>query len=83
MSKVQWRAEYVEPDTRYIDEPDQTVPVGWYVLGNDPDADDVEERSRAEVFVPFAVDEDGKDVTAPLAARIAYLLNAAQVGVSW
>jgi hypothetical protein len=36
-----WRAVEVLPGTPYPDEHDETVPPGWYVMGGQPDDDDV------------------------------------------
>lgn len=76
MADLKWGSYFVEPNTPYIDEPSETVPVGWYVRCHDVEDSDPETRCRAEVFVEWAIDEAGEDVTEALASRIAALLNA-------
>lgn len=79
---LSWRAEEVKPDTPYVDEPAETVPQGWYVIGLDPEADDVESRCRAEVRVFFAVDGEGDPSEHHVAKRIAELLEADSDGAA-
>lgn len=61
---------YAEPGTVYDDEPSETVPPGWYVLGDHGHG----EGADLVIKVEIAVDADGNDIAGPLAAKIAELL---------
>lgn len=62
-----WRAVEVQPGTPYPDEPDETVPVGWYVMGGQPGEDEA-----TPYVLRFEQCPDGNDETAAraLAARL-------------
>jgi hypothetical protein len=64
------QATHVEPGTPYVDEPDETVPPGWYVVGSNAD-----EGLDLEIQVLEAMDDDGADIRQWVAERIAAALS--------
>lgn len=62
---------YAEPGTVYDDEPGELVPPGWYVLGEHGHG----EGADIEIKIEHAVDANGNDISGPLAAKIAELLE--------
>ena len=61
-------AHYTKPGTPYTDEPSETVPPGWYVLGRNYHD---EEALDVEIRIEHAVDKDGNDVEEYMAKLIA------------
>lgn len=73
--KVRWYAEEVKPGTPYEDEPDEMVPVGWYVIA--ASVDDIEQKVVISVE---AVHSYESDMCGEVAKAIAAGLNGTTIG---
>lgn len=62
-----WRAVDILPGTPYPDEPSETVPPGWYVMGGQPDDD---EATPYVLRVEQSPDSDGAAAARAVAARL-------------
>lgn len=75
--QVLWFAEEVEPGTPYVDEPDEMVPPGWYVVGR-PVEDNLEQA--VIIVVDDAYGPEGEDLRGEMARAIAAGLNGTVIG---
>jgi hypothetical protein len=65
-------AREVQPGTTYTDEPNQTVPAGWWVLGyDDPD------EPYFQIHIGDVRDTDDNDIAEPVAKLIVAALEEA------
>jgi hypothetical protein len=70
---IEYKASYVPSGTPHSDDPEVTIPAGWYVEGWD---DENDECPDVVVHIEHAVDEVGDWRAEQTAQRIAELLNA-------
>jgi hypothetical protein len=63
-------AHHVAPGTAYEDEPTQTIPAGWWVIGNNGDF---------EIHIGTIEDADGRDVSEQVATLLAAALEEASL----
>lgn len=68
-----WEAHYVGPNTPYVDEPSEMVPIGWRVVAVAGEDKEIQAEIPIDLF-----DADDVDVSEQVAKILAKALNEAE-----